>query len=121
MLTTNKNLNYILISTYTSYFALLGLITYTYSVDENHSWKLLIFQSLPLLLVLPGLINTRFRAHSCLCFIILAYFIAYVVEVGSSLREVTDWIGLGLSIIIFIGAMMSSRYLQRLQAGNLQL
>jgi uncharacterized membrane protein len=114
MLTTNKKLNTILLSTYISYFALLGLIAYTYAVNDNHSWKLLIFQSLPLLLVLPGLLNTRFRAHSCLCFIILVYFIAYVVEVWSSLRDATDWIGLVLSIIIFNGAMMSSRYLQRL-------
>ncbi|EGG95178.1 hypothetical protein IMCC1989_1602 [gamma proteobacterium IMCC1989] len=45
---------------------------------------------------------------------ILVYFMAYVVEVGSPLGELTDWIGLGLSIVVFVGAMMSSRYLQRL-------
>ena len=114
MLTTNKNLNYMLIATYFGYFGLLSLIAYTYAIDENHSWKLLIFQSLPLLLVLPGIIKTHFRAHSWLCFVILVYFTAYVVEVGSPLGELTDWVGLGLSIIVFVGAMMSSRYLQRL-------
>jgi uncharacterized membrane protein len=114
MLTTNKKLNYILTSTYIGYFGLLALIIYTYAVDESHSWKLLIFQTFLLLLVLPGLIKARFRAHSWLCFIMLAYFIAYVVEVVSPQREVTDGIGLGLSIVIFVGAMMSSHYLQRL-------
>lgn len=114
MLTSNKKLNYILVITYISYFALLALITYTYVVDDNHSWKLLIFQSFPLLLVLPGLLKKQFRAHSWLCFVILVYFMAYVVEVGSPIGEVTDWIGLGLSVVIFVGAMMSSRYLQRL-------
>jgi uncharacterized membrane protein len=114
MLTTDKKLNIILALTYLAYFGLIALFSYTFIVDENHSWKLWLFQSIPLLIVLPGLIKKHYRAHSWLCFIILAYFTAYVAEVGSPLGEPTDWIGLLLSIVIFIGAMMSSRKLQRL-------
>jgi uncharacterized membrane protein len=114
MLTPNKKLNLILIATYMSYIGLIALFTYNAMTQDTHSWKLWIFQSVPLLLVLPGLIKTQFRAHSWLCFIILAYFMAYVVEVGSQLAEPSDWLGLVFSIIVFIGAMMSSRLLQRL-------
>lgn len=114
MLTANKKLNYLLLTTYAAYFGLLGLMAYTFAVNEAHTWKLWIFQSIPLLLVLPGLLKVYFRAHSWLCFVILVYFMAYVVEVGSPLAEVTDWIGLTLSIIIFCGAMTASRGLQRL-------
>jgi len=116
MLTTNKKLNTILLVTYISYISLLALIAYTFITNEAHSWKLWVFQSLPLLLVFSGLINMRFRAHSYLCFIILVYFLAYVVEVWATLDEITDWIGLVLTIAIFNGAMMSSRGLQRVQS-----
>ncbi|MGS2717048.1 DUF2069 domain-containing protein [Eionea flava] len=114
MLTANKKLNYLLLTTYAAYAGLLGLMAYTFIINEDHTWKLWIFQSIPLLLVLPGLLKVHFRAHSWLCFVILVYFMAYVVEVGSPLAETTDWIGLTLSIIIFCGAMATSRGLQRL-------
>lgn len=114
LFTTNKKLNLVLFATYWAYICLLMLFIYTFATNENHSWKLLIFQSLPLLILAPGLAKQRYRSHSWLCFVILAYFTAYVAEVGSPLGEVTDWIGLVLSIVIFSGAMMASRGLQRL-------
>ena len=115
MLTANKKLNYVLITTYLAYVGLFALMSYTFIINEAHTWKLWVFQSVPLLLVLPGLIALRYRAHSWLCFVILVYFTAYVVEVGSPFAETTDWIGLTLSIVIFCGAMISSRGLQRWQ------
>ncbi|ODS24740.1 hypothetical protein AB835_02430 [Candidatus Endobugula sertula] len=114
LFTPNKRLNVVLFTTYWAYTCLLLLFIYTYFTNENHSWKLLVFQSLPLLLLAPGLIKQQYRSHSWLCFAILAYFIAYVAEVGSPLGEVTDWMGLVLSVIIFISAMLASRGLQRL-------
>jgi uncharacterized membrane protein len=114
MFTSNQKLNFILASTYIGYIGLITLFSYGAITNDKHSWKLWIFQSLPLLLVLPGLIKKHFRAHSWLCFIILAYFMAYVVEVGSPLVEPSDWVGLLFSIMVFVGAMMSSRLLQRL-------
>ena len=73
---------------------------------------LLFFQSLPLLIVLPGLSRHYYKAYSWLCFITLIYFTAYVVEVGSPLREWTDYLGLILSMLLFISAMFTSRQLQ---------
>jgi uncharacterized membrane protein len=114
MLTTDKKLNIYLLSTYISYAGLLGIFTYGFITNADHSWKLWLFQSIPLLLVLPGFIKVQFRAHSWLCFILLAYFVAYVVEVGPPQGELIDWAGLLFTVIAFIGAMMSSRLLQRL-------
>lgn len=114
MFTSNKKLHLILLATYLGYGGLLSLITYNCIMHDDHSWKLWIFQSVPLLLVLPGMVKQHYRAHSWLCFIILAYFTAYVVEVGSPIGDLSDWLGLTLSTIVFIGAMMSSRSLQRL-------
>lgn len=118
MLTTDKKLNIILLMTYSAYFLLIGLITYAGLTNSNHSWKLWLFQSLPLLILLPGLYQKRYRSHSWLCFVILAYFVAYVVEVGSPIGDLNDWIGLILSCVIFTGAMMASRGLQRWAAEN---
>jgi uncharacterized membrane protein len=77
------------------------------------SIPLLFFQSFPLLIVLPGLYRNYYKAYSWLCFIVLVYFIAYTTEVGSPLREWTDYLGLGLSVLLFITAMFTSRQLQK--------
>jgi len=113
LLTSNRKLNGLLLMTYLSYIGFFVLFLFTFWFEEKHTWKLLIFQSLPLLTVAPGLFKRHYRAHSWLCFIVLAYFTVYVVEVSSALVEWTDWIGLVLSVLLFIGAMMSSRGLQR--------
>lgn len=81
-------------------------------ISPDGSITLLLFQSLPLLIILPGLYRNQHRAYSWLCFIMLIYFIAYVAEVGSPLREWTDYLGLTLSILLFISAMFTSRQLQ---------
>lgn len=112
--TSEKKLNMILLATYWAYVSLFMLFVYGYLTDDGHSWMLLVFQCVPLLLVARGLLRKYYRAHSCLCFIILAYFIAYVVEASSPLRQPSDWLGLVLSVIVFCGAMMASRGLQRL-------
>lgn len=114
LFTTDKKLNFLLLATYWSYISLLLLLIYSFITNDEHSWKLLTFQLVPLLLVAPGMLKQYYRAHSCLCFIILAYFIAYTVEALSELAEATDWIGVTLSTIVFCGAMMASRGLQRI-------
>lgn len=114
LFTSNKSLNLYLLLTYWAYCSLLLTLGYATITQPEPVWVILIFQSIPLLLVLPGLIKKHYRAHSWLCFIILAYFTAYVVEVSASIAEISDWIGLSLSVLIFAGAMMSSRGLQRL-------
>ena len=95
------------------YLLLLFLLITTNIINPDVSIILLLFQSLPLLVVLPGIYRNRYQAYSWLCFIILMYFTAYVVEVGSPLREWTDYLGLTLSILIFVSAMFTSRQLQR--------
>ena len=101
------------ISCYCCYLFLLCLLITTNIINPDGKITLLLFQSLPLLVVLPGLYRNHYRAYSWLCFIVLMYFTAYVVEVGSPLREWTDVLGLILSVMLFISAMFTSRQLQR--------
>ena len=96
-----------------SYLLLLVTITIdALKVKEGFSgiWLL---QILPLLLLLPGLLKQHYRSFSWLCFLMLAYFTGYVVQVYSPTRDPQDWISLALTLIIFIAGMFASRWLQR--------
>jgi len=110
---TKQHLSVAQISSYCCYLCLLGLLFLKNIFSSDGSISLLFFQSLPLLIILPGLCRNHYKAYNWLCFIILMYFTAYVVEVGSPLREWTDYLGLSLSVLLFISAMFTSRQLQK--------
>ena len=110
---TKPHLSIAQISSYGCYLSLLCLLLLKNLFSANGSIILLSFQTLPLLIVLPGIYRNHYRAFNWLCFIVLIYFTAYVAEVGSPLREWTDYLGLTLSVLLFVSAMFTSRQLQR--------
>lgn len=79
------------------------------------NWTALTLQSLPLVLLLPSLIGNHYRAYSWLCFIMLLYFIFAVMNALISTADTVDYLFLVLTVLIFITAMMASRWLQRVQ------
>jgi len=87
-------------------FCLLNLF-----LDQG-SFKLLLVQCVPLLIFVPGLVQQRYRTYSWICFVILPYFTWSVVNVMSPLIRWHDIAVLILSVIIFVTAMMASRWLQ---------
>jgi len=111
-----QSLSFAHISSYGCYLAMLCLLLFKNIFDPSGSMALCFFQTLPLLVVLPGLCRHRYQTYNWLCFIVLMYFVAYVVEVGSPLREWTDYLGLSLSVLLFISAMFTSRQLQKQRA-----
>lgn len=74
------------------------------------SIKLWILQTVPLLLVLPGLLKRRYRSYLWLCFILLLYITASIVDVTMPGRGWQDGILLLLSLTLFFSAMMTSRW-----------
>ena len=80
-----------------------------------------VIQLVPLLLVLPGLLQRRPRAFIWLCFILLVYFIRAVEGVMASNRAWIDWWLLIGTVTLFITAMLTSRYLQRPAAAHASL
>jgi len=75
-------------------------------INENSSmWFILSVKLIPLLLVLPGLINNQLRAFIWLCFIVLFYFTQSVVESFLSKAAGIDLIITTLTVVIFISAM----------------
>lgn len=78
------------------------------------SIKLWILQSLPLLLVLPGMLKRNYRSYLWLCFILLIYITASIVDVMLPTRGWQHGVLLLLSLTLFFSAMMTSRW-QRMQ------
>lgn len=104
--------------TYVLYATLLSLFVYWNVVRESgFSLGVFLLQTVPLLAFLPGMIYRAYRSYSWLCFILLFYFIFAVQLVFSSVRETSDFIFLLLTVLLFISAMMTSRWLQRSQKG----
>ena len=97
------------------YGALLALFAALNLLRPEGSFSTWAMQTVPLLLILPGLIKNRHRSYSWLCFVILIYFTAYVVEVMSPLFVWTDALALALSVVIFTTSMLASRWLQHWQ------
>ncbi len=66
----------------------------------------------PLLILWPSMRKKRYRAYSWLCFVILLYFIKAVEGSMSSVASWIDFSILALSVVIFVSAMLTSRWLQ---------
>jgi uncharacterized membrane protein len=113
-MTNDKNINNSLWLTFMGYITLLGVIALDSWVSSEAFWGIWILQTIPLLLILPGLITKYYRSYSWLCFLMLAYFISYVVQVYSPTRDLHDWFGLVATVVVFMAAMFASRWLQRL-------
>lgn len=95
-----------------SYTGLLLLFSSWNIIDPQGGIKLWLVQCLPLLIFVPGLWQDRQRTYSWLCFVILLYFTWSVTNVMSPLGFWRDWLVLGLSVTLFVAAMMTSRWLQ---------
>jgi len=73
-------------------------------------WLVLSIELAPLLIVLPGVLLGKARAHAWLCFVLNLYFIKGVL---ASLYPARQWFGfieIGLSVALFIAALLYVRW-----------
>jgi len=98
-----------------NYGSLLVLfLVWNFVRNSGPSWIIFAAQTLPLLLLLPGLWQRYYRSYSWLCFLILVYFIKAVDGAFMSNASWIDYLFLLLTVNTFISAMMAARWLQRL-------
>ncbi len=103
-------------ATWASYFLfILSLIGGGHMAGTPLS--LLIIVSLPLLLLLPGMKRENHKTLALLSFASLMYFIPLVVNVGEPDRTFFDVLSLVLICILFVAAMLFSRWIQYHRAG----
>ncbi|PCK08793.1 MAG: elongation factor Tu [Alteromonadaceae bacterium] len=113
-------LRYGIALSYLFYAALIGLMIYwNLTRSSGVSLTILVVQTAPLLLLLPSLLMKYYRAYSWLCFTLLIYFIFAVERSLVSTAEPKDYLFLTLVVVLFISAMLTSRWQQRSQKQSL--
>ena len=73
-----------------------------------------LLKTAPLLVFWPWLRKDRPRAYLGICFVALLYFIAAVESVFSSAAQWTHYLNLILICLLFVGAMLSARWIKML-------
>ena len=95
-----------------SYVIFILLISWLNFQGANSNFKIWLVKVIPLLILVPGLIKKNHRAYSWLCFVILPYFI-FITPALFEIFAWKNWVYLSLTVVIFIAAMMVSRWLQQ--------
>jgi len=98
--------------THLSYGAILVLISWLNFLPADSSIKLWIVKVIPLLIFIPGFLQQKYRTYSWLCFAILPYFI-WITPLVMARGDWSDWTMIVLIVILFIAAMMTSRWMQQ--------
>ncbi|WIO73401.1 DUF2069 domain-containing protein [Porticoccaceae bacterium LTM1] len=68
---------------------------------------------LPLLIFIPGMLKEHYKSYSMLCFVCLMYFTVITVNLFKPEPSVWDVMEMVWVCILFISAMMFSRWKQR--------
>jgi uncharacterized membrane protein len=112
LLNVNQKLKIGFNLTHISYGVFLVLMSWLNFQQANSSFTLLLVKLFPLVIFIPGFVQKKYRTYSWLCFAILPYFVwmtPYVMGRGNW----SDWVMTLLTVIIFIAAMMTSRWMQQ--------
>jgi uncharacterized membrane protein len=101
-----------------SYACLLGLMalyTYTSLIAEEFVLVIWLIPMLSIAIFLPGMIVNSHRTYNWLCFAILLHFTVGVSNAMAPNGQFGDYIQIALTSILFVSAMMTSRWLQAWQ------
>ena len=108
----NQKLRFGFWMTHSSYAGFLLVMSWAHLQTANFSFKLLLIKILLLLIFIPGFIQKKYRTYSWLCFAILPYFI-WIIPYVMGRGNWSDWVMTLLTVVIFIAAMMTSRWMQQ--------
>lgn len=108
----NQKLTFGLWATHSSYAAFLLFMSWAHLQTATYSLTLLLIKLLLLLIFIPGFIKKKYRTYSWLCFAILPYFI-WIIPYVMGRGNWSDWVMTFLTVVIFIAAMMTSRWMQQ--------
>lgn len=102
--------------TLNSVLSLILLYFFTSITAETMNWTVLIVPVASLAMFLPGIALKLPRSFDWLCFVILLHFTVGVSNSMSSHAAWHDYLQTLLSVVTFISAMMTSRWLKAWQA-----
>lgn len=107
-----KKLTFGLYTTLGSYSIFLVLMSWLNFQAVDSSFKLWLVKIIPLLIFIPGFIQKKYRTYSWLCFALLPYFI-WITPLVMGRGNWSDWAMVSLIVIMFVAAMMTSRWMQQ--------
>lgn len=84
------------------------------------NWVVCTALSLPLLILLPGVLRAGISSFTWLGFVSLLYFAQAVIAVMSPASRVIDWVHLLDSIALFVGALLFVRWRARANRVDIQ-
>ncbi|UTF60357.1 DUF2069 domain-containing protein [Gilvimarinus sp. DA14] len=96
------------------------LFSWVNFTESSGSWVRWAIQTLPLALFIPGCFRGHYRTYSWLCFLTLFYFCGFVVTAMAPKASVIDYLGVGLTVVLFCAAMMTSRWRQHANLAHQQ-
>ncbi|MGB1090506.1 MAG: DUF2069 domain-containing protein [Oceanobacter sp.] len=114
-----------MIASYLSLLALLALSTAANPPESIDSQVMLwlsgigiwVFKTIPLLILIPALINKSHKGASWLSYVVQLYFIIAVVLAFTPESALWGWLMSADTLIIFISSMMYTRWQRRVEAG----
>jgi len=112
----NAKLRYARYTTWGSYFLFI-LCLISGGALRGTPMSVLLLATLPLLLFLPGMARENYKSLAMLSFVTLMYFIPLVDGAMRPTADVFHFITVGLISILFVAAMMFSRWKQYADAG----
>lgn len=92
-------------------FLIASFCVWQLSRPTGPSYFFWVVQLVPLLILIPGLRQRNPRTYIWLCFVLLAYFIKGVDGIVSPSRAWIDYVILSVSVVLFITAMVASRWI----------
>lgn len=98
---------------------LILLYITTRLLDERMLWTILLVPCFSLMIFVPGMVKNRPRSFDWLCFVILIHFTVGVTGSMSPLAAWNDYLQTLLTVVLFISAMMTSRWLKATQRQGL--
>lgn len=78
-----------------------------------------IIQLLPFIILVPGLIRGGHRSYALLCFVVMIYFMAAVINAFTPGYTWPPYVEIALIVVIFVAALLYARYVRRVsQVGD---
>jgi uncharacterized membrane protein len=108
----NQKLKLGLWATHGTYAAFLLIMSWANFQVTHGSFTLWLVKLFPLLIFIPGFIKKKYRTYSWLCFAILPYFV-WIIPLVMGRGNWSDWVMTLLTVVMFIAAMMTSRWMQQ--------
>lgn len=103
--------------TLASVAALMLLLSYNTLVappiGKQTNTTIWIIQLLPLAILVPGLIKGGYRSYALLCFVVMIYFMAAVINAFTPGYTWPPLVEIALVCIIFVASLLYARYVRR--------